>query len=196
MAPASADEIICDPACGTSGFLVAAGEYLKANRKEEIFFNRQNKDHYMNQHVPRLRHGPHHAAHRRDEHDDPRRAITRASSTGTACPTRTRIEDNYSLILANPPFKRQPGCGHRVSADLLKVCKTKKTELLFLALFLRMLNSRRALRLHRAGRRAVRLIHGAQGDPAGNGRRQPPGSGDLDALRRVQALRGRIHRAF
>ena len=25
------------------------------------------------QHVPRLRHGPHHAAHRRDEHDDPRR---------------------------------------------------------------------------------------------------------------------------
>ena len=37
MAPGP-DEVICDPACGTSGFLVAAGEYLKANRKEEIFF--------------------------------------------------------------------------------------------------------------------------------------------------------------
>jgi len=43
-----ADEVICDPACGTSGFLVAAGEYLKETRKEEIFFNKQKKDHYMN----------------------------------------------------------------------------------------------------------------------------------------------------
>ena len=47
MAPGP-DEVICDPACGTSGFLVAAGEYLKANRKEEIFFNREKKAHYMN----------------------------------------------------------------------------------------------------------------------------------------------------
>ena len=39
---------VYDPACGTSGFLVAASEYLKENRKEDVFFNRQNKDHYMN----------------------------------------------------------------------------------------------------------------------------------------------------
>ena len=44
----SADEVICDPACGTSGFLVAAGEYLKETKKEEIFFDKQKKDHYMN----------------------------------------------------------------------------------------------------------------------------------------------------
>ena len=37
MEPAP-DEVICDPACGTSGFLVAASEYLKENRKEEVFF--------------------------------------------------------------------------------------------------------------------------------------------------------------
>ena len=37
-----------DPACGTSGFLVAAGEYLKENKKDEIFFDKQKKDHYMN----------------------------------------------------------------------------------------------------------------------------------------------------
>ena len=43
-----ADDVIADPACGTSGFLVAAGEYLKENRRQEIFFNRQKKDHYMN----------------------------------------------------------------------------------------------------------------------------------------------------
>ncbi|MCI5891841.1 MAG: SAM-dependent methyltransferase, partial [Clostridiales bacterium] len=44
----------------------------------------------------------------------------------------------YSLILANPPFKGSLDYDI-VSADLLKMCKTKKTELLFLALFLRML---------------------------------------------------------
>jgi len=47
-------------------------------------------------------------------------------------------KDKYSLILANPPFKGSLDYD-TVSADLLKVCKTKKTELLFLALFLRML---------------------------------------------------------
>jgi len=49
-------------------------------------------------------------------------------------------EDNrkYTMILANPPFKGSLD-NDIVAADLLKVCKTKKTELLFLALFLRML---------------------------------------------------------
>lgn len=46
--------------------------------------------------------------------------------------------DKYSLILANPPFKGSLDAD-TVSADLLKVCKTKKTELLFLAAFVRML---------------------------------------------------------
>lgn len=31
----SSDEVICDPACGTSGFLVAAGEYLKEKKKKK-----------------------------------------------------------------------------------------------------------------------------------------------------------------
>ena len=47
-------------------------------------------------------------------------------------------KDKYTLILANPPFKGSLDA-ESVSGDLLKVCKTKKTELLFLALFLRML---------------------------------------------------------
>ena len=47
-------------------------------------------------------------------------------------------KDKYSLILANPPFKGSLDYDI-VSTDLLKVCKTKKTELLFLALFVRML---------------------------------------------------------
>lgn len=38
-----ADDVICDPACGTAGFLVAAGEYLRKNRKQEVFFDRKTK---------------------------------------------------------------------------------------------------------------------------------------------------------
>ena len=47
-------------------------------------------------------------------------------------------KDIYSLVLANPPFKGSLDT-ESVSGDLLKVCKTKKTELLFLTLFLRIL---------------------------------------------------------
>ena len=47
-------------------------------------------------------------------------------------------KDMYSLILANPPFKGSLDADI-VSTDILKICKTKKTELLFLALFTRML---------------------------------------------------------
>ena len=53
-------------------------------------------------------------------------------------------KEKYSLILANPPFKGSLDAD-TVSADLLKVCKTKKTELLFLALFLRMLKIKMAV---------------------------------------------------
>lgn len=44
----------------------------------------------------------------------------------------------YTLVLANPPFKGSLDYS-AVEPGLLTVCKTKKTELLFLALFLRIL---------------------------------------------------------
>ena len=47
-------------------------------------------------------------------------------------------KEKYSLVLANPPFKGSLDA-ESVSGDLLKVCKTKKTELLFLTLFIRIL---------------------------------------------------------
>ena len=133
----SADEIICDPACGTSGFLVAAGEYLKEHRKEEIFFNRQKKEHYMN-----------HMFHGYDmDRTMLRIGAMNMMTHGIDNPyieyrdslsDQNQDKDQYSLILANPPFKGSLDA-ETVSADLLKVCKTKKTELLFLALFLRIL---------------------------------------------------------
>ena len=132
-----ADDVICDPACGTSGFLVSAGEYLKEHRKEEIFFNRQKKDHYMNHMFfgydmdrTMLRIG----AMNMMTHGIGNPFIEYRDSLSDQNPDKGK----YSLILANPPFKGSLDAD-TVSADLLKVCKTKKTELLFLALFLRML---------------------------------------------------------
>ena len=134
-----ADEVICDPACGTSGFLVTAGEYLKEKRKQEIFFDRQKKDHYMNHMFhgydmdrTMLRIG----AMNMMTHGIDNPYIEYRDSLSDQNPDR----DMYSLILANPPFKGSLDADI-VSADLLKTCKTKKTELLFLALFLRMLRT-------------------------------------------------------
>lgn len=137
MMEPKADDIICDPACGTSGFLVAASEYLKDNCKQEVFFNRQNKEHYMN-----------HMFHGYDmDRTMLRIGAMNMMTHGVENPFieyRDSLSDQnpdkekYSLILANPPFKGSLDYDI-VSADLLKVCKTKKTELLFLTLFLRML---------------------------------------------------------
>ena len=132
-----ADDTICDPACGTSGFLVAAAEYLKENHKEEIFFNRQKKDHFMNSMFfgydmdrTMLRIG----AMNMMAHGIDSPFIEYRDSLSD----QNSDKDKYSLILANPPFKGSLDADI-VSADLLKLCKTKKTELLFLALFLRTL---------------------------------------------------------
>ena len=138
MAPQPGDTI-CDPACGTSGFLVSASEYLRETHKEAIFFNKQNKEHYMNHMFhgfdmdrTMLRIG----AMNMMTHGVDNPFIEYRDSLSDQNPDR----DKYSLILANPPFKGSLD-NDIVSADLLKLCKTKKTELLFLALFLRMLKT-------------------------------------------------------
>lgn len=137
MTDPKADDVICDPACGTAGFLVEAGEYLKENKKDEIFYDNRNRAHYMNE----MFYGY-----------DMDRTMLRIGAMnmmthGISNPFieyRDSLSDQnadkskYSLILANPPFKGSLDA-EIVSTDLLKVCKTKKTELLFLALFLRML---------------------------------------------------------
>lgn len=132
-----ADDVICDPACGTSGFLVTASEYLKEKHKEEIFFNKQKKDHYMN--------------HMFFGYDMDRTMLRIGAMNmmthGVESPfieykdslsEQNMDKEKFSLILANPPFKGTLDADS-VSPDLLKVCSTKKTELLFLTLFVRML---------------------------------------------------------
>ena len=133
----TADEVICDPACGTSGFLVAAGEYLKETRKEEIFYDKQKKEHYMSHMFygydmdrTMLRIG----AMNMMTHGIDNPFIEYRDSLSD----QNTDKDKYTLVLANPPFKGSLDA-EIVSEDLLKVCKTKKTELLFLTLFLRIL---------------------------------------------------------
>ena len=131
------DEIICDPACGTSGFLVAAGEYLKEQHREEIFYNPARLAHYnagmftgydMDRTMLRI------AAMNMMTHGGENPAIQYKDSLSD----QNTDTEKYTMILANPPFKGSLDADI-VAPGLLKVCKTKKTELLFLALFLRML---------------------------------------------------------
>ena len=138
LAPKPTDTI-CDPACGTSGFLVSAAEYLKETQKDEIFLDKKNKDHFNND----MFHGY-----------DMDRTMLRIGAMnmmthGIENPNieyRDSLSDQntdtnkFSIILANPPFKGSLDYDI-VSADILKIVKTKKTELLFLALFLRMLKT-------------------------------------------------------
>ena len=134
-----ANDVICDPACGTSGFLVSAAEYLKETRKEEIFYDKANKEHYMS--------GMFHGY-------DMDRTMLRIGAMNMmthgidnpfieyrdSLSDQNTDREKYSLILANPPFKGSLDYDS-VTPDLLKMCKTKKTELLFLALFIKMLKT-------------------------------------------------------
>ncbi len=135
MQPTPTD-IIVDPAAGSAGFLVEAGEYLKRNN-EDMFAIKELKDHYNND----MFFG-----------NDMDRTMLRIGAMnmmlhGVEKPnieyrdslSEKNIDDEkYTLVLANPPFKGS--LDHEsVAADLLKITKTKKTELLFLALFLRTL---------------------------------------------------------
>lgn len=133
------DEIICDPACGTSGFLIAASEYLMEDeeRKREVLFDKDNKEHYLN-----------HMFHGYDmDRTMLRIGAMNMMAHGIDNPCieykdslsdQNEDKNKYSLVLANPPFKGSLDYDI-VSPDLLKICKTKKTELLFVTLFLRML---------------------------------------------------------
>ncbi len=136
MDPKPTDNI-CDPACGTSGFLVASSDYLRDKYKNEVLLDKQNRNHFMNDMFhgydmdrTMLRIG----AMNMMTHGVENPFIEYRDSLSDQNPDR----EMYSLILANPPFKGNLDAD-TVSTDLQKVCKTKKTELLFLALFVRML---------------------------------------------------------
>ena len=130
------EDTIIDPAMGSAGFLIESQAYLREHH-EKMFLNAKLREHFNNNMfygndmdrtmlrigaMNMLLHGV----------DNPN-----ISYRDSLSEQNTDVE-KYSLVLANPPFKGSLDYD-AVSADLLKVTKTKKTELLFLALFLRIL---------------------------------------------------------
>ncbi|MEK4905726.1 type I restriction-modification system subunit M [Niallia sp. FSL M8-0099] len=135
MKPTPEDTII-DPAMGSAGFLVSASEYLRKNHND-LFLVQGLKEHFHNT----MFYG-----------NDMDTTMLRIGAMnmmlhGVDAPNieyrDSLSEDNkdaekYTLVLANPPFTGSLDY-ESVSNDLLKIAKTKKTELLFLSLFLRIL---------------------------------------------------------
>jgi len=132
------EDIIVDPAAGSAGFLVAAGEYLRKHRSD-LFLVQSLKEHFNNHMFygfdmdrTMLRIG----AMNMMLHGIENPNIEYRDSLSE----QNKDKDKYTLVLANPPFKGSLDY-EAVSSDLLKITKTKKTELLFLALFLRILKT-------------------------------------------------------
>ncbi|MCY7764451.1 MULTISPECIES: class I SAM-dependent DNA methyltransferase [Bacillus] len=135
MKPTPEDTII-DPAMGSAGFLVSASEYLRKNHND-LFLVEGLKEHF------------HKNMFYGNDMDTTMLRIGAMNMMlhGVDSPNieyrDSLSEDNketekYTLVLANPPFKGSLDY-ESVSNDLLKIAKTKKTELLFLSLFLRIL---------------------------------------------------------
>lgn len=129
-------DTVCDPAMGSAGFIVETAKYVQEHYKIELL-KRENANHY--------RHGMLHGfdtdatmlrigamnlmLHGVDNPDVEYRDSLSTDNTD---------ENRYTLCLANPPFTGSLDYD-AVSKNLLAIAKTKKTELLFLALFMRIL---------------------------------------------------------
>jgi type I restriction enzyme M protein len=133
-------DVICDPACGTAGFLIAASEYLVRNHSNAIYRNEASRRrfnegtfHGYDFDSTMLRIGSMNMLLHGVENPDIRYRDSLAQSDQDDA-------EKYSLILANPPFAGSLDY-ESTAKDLQQIVKTKKTELLFLALFLRLLQS-------------------------------------------------------
>lgn len=129
------DDTICDPACGTAGFLVSACEYIRRNYEDTM--TSEQWEHFA---------GPAFTGFDMD------RTMLRISAMNLMLHSITnpeidykdsvskqnQIRGKYTVCLANPPFKGTIDT-ESINDDLKAVTNTKKTELLFLALFLRIM---------------------------------------------------------
>lgn len=131
------DDTICDPACGTAGFLVSSGEYLR-DTHGDWFHEKAFREHFNGEMFTGI------------EFDSTMLRISAMNlqlhgmenphliGKDSLSESNASLREQYSLILANPPFKGSLDYDH-VESSILKTVKTKKTELLFLGLILRML---------------------------------------------------------
>ena len=129
------DDKICDPACGTAGFLVSSAEFIRERYEAEMtskqwahFAGEMFTGFDMDRTMLRL------SAMNLMLHSITEPRIEYVDSVSK----QNKISSTYDIILANPPFKGTIDA-EGINDNLKKVCNTKKTELLFVALFLRML---------------------------------------------------------
>lgn len=139
MTKPTPEDVICDPAAGTCGFLVAAGEYLRDNHPE-VLRDEKLRKHFHNSMFhgfdfdpTMLRIGSMNMTLHGVNNPDVSYRDSLAEEHG-------KDAGRYSLILANPPFAGSLDYD-ATAKDLQQIVKTKKTELLFLALFLRLLKT-------------------------------------------------------
>lgn len=131
------DDKIADSASGTCGFLIAAAEYILKNYEyklhDDIFRNYYNKEMFHGNDfdatmirigaMNMLLHG-----------------IEEPQLTDLNALTQLSVRDEYTIILANPPFKGSLN-KKEVKDDIIKMADSSKTEILFLGLFLKQLKA-------------------------------------------------------
>ena len=129
------DDLICDPACGTAGFLVSAAEYIRKHYEDtmtdeqwENFSNRTFTGYDTDHSMLRI------SAMNLMLHSITNPDIDYKDSVSK----QNNVSGKYTVCLANPPFKGTVDA-ESINDNLKAVTNTKKTELLFLALFLRLM---------------------------------------------------------
>ena len=129
------DDVICDPACGTAGFLISAAEYIREHYESGM--TTEQWEHFAGPAFTGYDTDPTmlrisamnlmlHSIHHPDVRY--RDSVSKENTVNAA----------FTMCLANPPFKGSIDA-ESISDSLKAVTSTKKTELLFLALFLRLL---------------------------------------------------------
>lgn len=130
------DDRICDPAMGTAGFLVESAKYIRAHHSQELL-KKQHQTHFRTQMFsgfdtdPKmLRIGSMNLMLNGVDNPIVIAQDSLSNQNGAA--------STYTLCLANPPFSGSLDYDV-VNSSLLTMARTKKTELLFISLFIRML---------------------------------------------------------
>lgn len=137
MQPTLKDEI-CDPAMGSAGFIVESAKYIAENYKQELL-KKENAEHFrgsmfhgFDTDSTMLRIGAMNLMlHGVEEPDVAYRDSLSSSNNDT---------EKYTLCLANPPFAGSVD-SEDINKSLLAITNAKKTELLFVSLFIRMLQT-------------------------------------------------------
>lgn len=129
------DDKICDPACGTAGFLVTSAEYIRETYEAQmtaVQWQHFDTDAFSGFDTDRT-------MLRLSAMNLMLHAITNPHiDYQDSLSKQNELASRYDVILANPPFTGTVDA-ESINDNLKAVCNSKKTELLFIALFLRML---------------------------------------------------------